>query len=148
MADERRSSGNSGENTLLQQQINTQQLLKTAFPVQFMLRLWNRDYPVRIPPLCSASCRRHQKANPVHGYLAPSTVCELVTLLYKVQSILSWTGRIVALLCATSNKWNGMVPCALLSHPSKKQLWACSIFRKRISVAHEQWKSTVNQKCV
>jgi hypothetical protein len=27
-----------------------------------------------------------------------------------------------------------MVPCPFFSHPSKKQLWACGVFRKEVTV--------------
>jgi hypothetical protein len=54
---------------------------------------------------------------------------------YVVQSIISWIGSIVALLCTTADTWSHkMVPCPFFSHPSKKQLHACGIFTKKATV--------------
>jgi hypothetical protein len=54
---------------------------------------------------------------------------------YVVQSIISWTGRIFALLCTTADMWSHeMVPCPFCSRPSKKQLRACGGFRKKVTV--------------
>jgi hypothetical protein len=55
--------------------------------------------------------------------------------IYIVQSLISWIGRIVALLCTTVDTWSHeMVLYPFCSHPSKKQLRACSVFRKKITV--------------
>jgi hypothetical protein len=56
-------------------------------------------------------------------------------VIYIVQSIILWIGRIVALLCTTADMWSHkMVPCSFFSCPSKKQLCACSVFRKKVTV--------------
>jgi hypothetical protein len=54
--------------------------------------------------------------------------------IYVVQSIISWIGRIMVLLCTTADTWSHkMVPCQFFSHASKKQLHACSVFRKKVT---------------
>jgi hypothetical protein len=54
---------------------------------------------------------------------------------YVVQSIISWTGCILALLCITADMWrHEMVPCPFCSCSSKKQLRACGVFRKKVTV--------------
>jgi hypothetical protein len=54
---------------------------------------------------------------------------------YIVQSIISWTGSIVALLCTTADMWSHeMMPCPFFSCTSKKQLRECGVFRKKVTV--------------
>jgi hypothetical protein len=51
------------------------------------------------------------------------------------QLMISWTGRIVALLCTTADTWSHeTVPCPFFSRPSKKQLRACGVFRRKVTV--------------
>jgi hypothetical protein len=58
-----------------------------------------------------------------------------IIIMYMVQSIILWIGRIVALLCTTVDMWSyEMVPCPLFSCPSKKQLHACSVLQKKVTV--------------
>jgi hypothetical protein len=46
-------------------------------------------------------------------------------LVYAVQPIISWIGRIVALLCITADTWrHEIVQCPFFSRPRKKQLRA------------------------
>jgi hypothetical protein len=50
-------------------------------------------------------------------------------------TIYKWIGCIVALLCTTADTWSHeIVPC-LFFCPSKKQLYACGVFRKKVAVA-------------
>jgi hypothetical protein len=50
------------------------------------------------------------------------------------QSIISWIGRIMELLCTTADTWSHeMVPYPF-SRPSKKQLRACGVLRKKATV--------------
>jgi hypothetical protein len=59
----------------------------------------------------------------------------LFLIIYVVQSIISWTGRILALLCTTAETWSHeMVPCPFCSRPSKKQLRSCGVFRVKVTV--------------
>jgi hypothetical protein len=59
-----------------------------------------------------------------------------VMTLYIVQSIISWIGRIVALLCTTTDTWSHeMVLCPFFSRRSKKQFRVCGVFRKRVTVS-------------
>jgi hypothetical protein len=52
-----------------------------------------------------------------------------------VQSIISWFGRIMALLHTTVDTWSHkMVPCPFFSHPSKQQLQVYGVFRKKVTV--------------
>jgi hypothetical protein len=61
-------------------------------------------------------------------------VCAVLGL-YIVQSVISWIACIVALLCTTVDTWSHeMVQCPFFCHPSKKQLGACSVFRKKVTV--------------
>jgi hypothetical protein len=67
-------------------------------------------------------------------------------ILYIVQSIISWTGRIVTLLCTTADTWSHeTVPCPFFSSPSKKQLRACGVFRNKVNVVKQRWKSRMSQ---
>jgi hypothetical protein len=56
--------------------------------------------------------------------------------IYVVQPIISWTGHIVELLCTIANTWTGhkMVMCPFFSCPSKTQLRAYGVFRKKVTV--------------
>jgi uncharacterized protein (DUF697 family) len=57
------------------------------------------------------------------------------TPMYIVQSIISWIGSIVALLCVTADTWSHeVVLCPFFSRPSKKQLRVCGVFRKKVTV--------------
>jgi hypothetical protein len=54
---------------------------------------------------------------------------------YVAQSLISWTGRIVALLWTVVDIFSHkMGQCPFISHPSKKQLCAFSAFRKNATV--------------
>jgi hypothetical protein len=55
---------------------------------------------------------------------------------YVVQSIISWTGLVVVVLCTTADTLShNMVPCSFFSCPSKQKLHACSVSeRKRVTV--------------
>jgi hypothetical protein len=73
----------------------------------------------------------------------------LHTDIYVLQSIISWTGRMVALLCTTADTWSHeMVPCPFFSRPSEKQLRACvracGVFRKKVTVVRERRKSRMS----
>jgi hypothetical protein len=69
----------------------------------------------------------------VHGEVEMKEKKEAETT-YVVQSIISWTGRIVALLSTTADMWSHeTVPCPFFSHPSKKQLRACVRYIKKES---------------
>jgi hypothetical protein len=53
-----------------------------------------------------------------------------------VEPVISWIGRILALLCPTTDAWSHeMVPCPFFYHPSKKQFRAFGVFRQKIIVA-------------
>jgi hypothetical protein len=55
--------------------------------------------------------------------------------IYVVQSIISWTGGTVALLCTTADMWSHKtVPCPFFSCPSKQQLRECGVFRNKVTV--------------
>jgi hypothetical protein len=57
------------------------------------------------------------------------------SFIYVVQSIITWIGLIMALLCITADTWSHkMVSCLFFSRPSKKQLCACLVFRKKVTV--------------
>jgi hypothetical protein len=59
----------------------------------------------------------------------------LYTDIYVVHSIISWIGLILALLCTTADTWNHeIMPCPFFSRSSKKQLRACGILRKKVTV--------------
>jgi hypothetical protein len=59
----------------------------------------------------------------------------LALVMYVVQSIILWIGCIVALLCTTADTWSHeMVLCPFFSRSSKKQLRACGVFRKKVTV--------------
>jgi hypothetical protein len=51
---------------------------------------------------------------------------------YRVQSIILWISRIVALLWATVDTWSHEI-CPFFSCPSKKQLHACGVLRKKVT---------------
>jgi hypothetical protein len=56
-------------------------------------------------------------------------------MLYVVQSIISWNGRIVALSCIAANtRSHEMVTCPFFYRPRKKQLRAYCVFRKNAIV--------------
>jgi hypothetical protein len=64
-----------------------------------------------------------------------SIVSYYSTVLYVVQSKISWVGRIVTLLRATAHtRSHEVVPCPFFSLPSKKQLRSCGLFRKKVTV--------------
>jgi hypothetical protein len=47
---------------------------------------------------------------------------------------MDWIGRIVVLLCTTADTWSHeLVPCPFFPRPSKKQLRACDVFRKKVT---------------
>ena len=57
--------------------------------------------------------------------------------IYVVQSLSSEAGRIVAVWCTRSHRRRrDMVPCQLVSRPSKRQLSACSVSRTTVVVVN------------
>jgi hypothetical protein len=56
------------------------------------------------------------------------------TKLYIVQLIILWIGRIEALSYITADMWSHEMVLRPFSLPSKKQLCACGVFRKKIIV--------------
>jgi hypothetical protein len=54
---------------------------------------------------------------------------------YVVQSVILWIGRIVALLFTTADAWSHeMVTCLSFSRSNNKQLHACGVCRKKVTV--------------
>jgi hypothetical protein len=67
--------------------------------------------------------------------LIQSILLLIPTITYVEQSIISWTGCTVTLICTTVDMWSHrMVPCPFSSHHTKKQLRACMQCSQKVTV--------------
>jgi hypothetical protein len=88
-------------------------------------RLFLKIFQIRQARRYSVPCYIKEETQNLH---------ELQQWKYVEQSIISWIGRIMALLCNTADtRSHEMVPCPFFSHPSKKQLHVCGAFRKKVT---------------